>query len=169
MKTYFLLRSRKLTLRAILLLGLTVGLGAPLPSYGQSRPGPQSAPGTVHYGGKQPAEVGLPPLSADDYLSAIGSIPAARPLLDELIDYVKRPGIAAQMSLNNLPQDENGFSVVTTENLEALIPDQEMRAKMRELIRHVNEHVAQFSTALDHEIDGPSAPVGGSPLGAPTR
>lgn len=79
-------------------------------------------------------------------LEQLRRLPEAAPLVDEIIEFLKNDNTEA-FSLDNIPADKNGLSVVDEHTLERMVGDEEIRAKWTKLMALVAEHPEAFQPA----------------------
>ena len=73
------------------------------------------------------------------FLENLRRIPDAGPLVDEIVEYLKNDS-NEEFSVNNIPADKNGLSVVDEHTTEHMVGNQAMREKWTKLMELVAAH-----------------------------
>ena len=77
-------------------------------------------------------------------------IPEAAPLVDEIIEFLKSDH-ADEVSLNNIPADRNGLSVLDEHTMDRMVSNESIRAKWTKLMALVAEHPEALRPAENTE------------------
>ena len=81
----------------------------------------------------------------EEIVAAWNAIPGAQQLVDDIIGQLREPALAASLDLGRLPQDSQGFAIVTEETLQDLVGDPALKSKLDKLIELITLYVSEAS------------------------